>query len=58
MQLTSSLITFNSRLAELMVKDFEKEAALMLPHSGQAVCDDFKQRVTAFHNEHYTPGIK
>ncbi|MDR7318882.1 hypothetical protein [Brevibacillus nitrificans] len=44
-----AILEFNRRLAELMIEDFEREVALMLPHSGQAVCDDFGKRVKEFH---------
>lgn len=48
----SDFMEFNRRLADLMVQDFEREVALMLPHSGQAVCEDFGKRVKEFHALH------
>lgn len=48
----TDISSYNRRLAELMVQDFEKEVALMLPHSGQAVCDAFGERVRDFHKQH------
>lgn len=49
---TTDISSYNRRLAELMVQDFEKEVALMLPHSGQAVCEAFGKRVIEFHQRH------
>ncbi|MBG9786911.1 hypothetical protein [Brevibacillus laterosporus] len=39
---------FNRRQAEILAKDSNREMSLMLPISGQAVCDRARKRIEDF----------
>ncbi|MCR8939802.1 hypothetical protein O0555_21105 [Brevibacillus laterosporus] len=43
---------FNRRQAEILAKSLEYEMSVMLPVSGQAVCDQARQRTEDFCKEY------